>query len=366
LYAGNVAGLITVEGAVFKPSITGDVQLSDGQVFLPNRAQASESEPDQLAELRAKLGWFKPSRPNPLISPKLDNLNIGLRNLYLEQDPLYEFSFGGDFKVSGPVLDVAALSADGAIQLNRGRVSFFDTRFLLDRRSPNTITFRPNQDLLNPDLNIAMRTIVSDLPQSARMRSENTNEYPDDSLNQIQRVDIRLVIDGNLSQILPNLNPRYAAVCDPTVTFRPLPGVGSFDEFQLERLSRCLQILAAQGFDNEQIFSNPAIALTSSPPRSEGEIVRLLGEQVIVLVDALQGKNSSQLLQVGITQMAIPMIFQGLVYDVETAISETVDSTDFRIVPFLEAIYKVEEQGYMRFTYDYSFNEFRVRYEKQF
>jgi hypothetical protein len=179
-------------------------------------------------------------------------------------------------------------------------------------------------------------------------------------------VDIRLVIDGNLGQILPNLNPRYAAVCDPTVTFRPLPGVGSFDEFQLERLSRCLQILAAQGFDNEQIFSNPAITLTSSPPRSEGEIVRLLGEQVIVLVDALQGKNSSQLLQVGITQLAIPMIFQGLVYDVETAIGDTVRSTDFRIVPFLEAIYQVEEQGYVRLTYDYSFSEFRVRYEKQF
>ncbi|MEY2985578.1 MAG: hypothetical protein RLZZ568_2195, partial [Cyanobacteriota bacterium] len=70
--------------------------------------------------------------------------------------------------------------------------------------------------------------------------------------------------------------------------------------------------------------------------------------------------------QVGITQLAIPMIFQGLVYDVETAISDTVASTDFRIVPFLEAIYEIDQQGYLRLTYDYSFNEFRVRYEKQF
>lgn len=364
LYAGNLAGLITIAGSAFKPMISGGVQLSNGQIFVPNRAEDSEST--RLAELRTQLGWFKARKSNPLINPNLDNLNISLQNLYLEQDPLYEFSFGGDFKVSGPLLDVAELSADGAIQLDRGRVSFFDTRFLLDRRSPNTITFKPNQNILNPDLNLAMRTIVSDLPQSARMRSENTNEYPDDSLNQVQRVDIRLVMDGNLGQILPNLNPRYAAVCDPTVTFRPLPGVGSFDEYQLERLSKCLQILAAKGFDNEQIFSNPAIILTSSPPRSEGEIVRLLGEQVIVLVDALQGSNSGQLLQVGITQLAIPMIFQGLVYDVETALSNSLNSTDFRIVPFLETIYKVEEQGYLRFTYDYSVSEFRVRYEKQF
>ena len=179
-------------------------------------------------------------------------------------------------------------------------------------------------------------------------------------------MDINLKIDGNLSQILPNLNPQYAAVCDPTVTFRPLPGVGSYDEFQLERLSQCLQILAARGFNDEQIFSNPALSLTSSPPRSEGQIVRLLGEQVIVLVDALQGSNSSQLLQVGITQLAIPMIFQGLVYDVETSISDSIGSTDFRIVPFLEAIYAVDQDGFVRFTYDYSFNEFRVRYETSF
>lgn len=301
-----------------------------------------------------------------MVEPQLNNLRITLDNLHIEQEPLYVFNFGGGLTVNGPLTNFDDLRADGTISLDRGRVSFLDTRFLLDRRAPNTITFSPNEELINPSLNIAMRTIVSDLPQSARMRSQEINEYPDDSLNQIERIDVRLTIDGSLSQILPNINPRYSAVCDPTVTFRPLTGVGSFDEFQLDRLSRCLQILAAQGVQNEQIFSNPALSLTSSPPRTEGEIVRLLGEQVIVLVDALQGKNSSQLLQVGITQLAIPMIFQGLVYDVETAISDKIKSTDFRVVPFLEAIYEVEDKGYMRFTYDYNFSQFIIRYEKQF
>ncbi|MBE9195333.1 translocation/assembly module TamB domain-containing protein [Synechocystis sp. LEGE 06083] len=364
LYQGNLAGLVTVEGSALAPKLTGDVALANGRVFVPDRSL--DSQPSRIAELRTRLGWFKGTRRSPLVEPQLNDLRITLDNLHIEQEPLYVFTFGGGLTVNGPLTDFNDLRADGTISLDRGRVSFFDTRFLLDRRAPNTITFYSDEDLINPSLNIAMRTIVSDLPQSARMRSQETNEYPDDSLNQIERIDVRLTIDGSLSQILPNINPRYSAVCDPTVTFRPLTGVGSFDEFQLDRLSRCLQILAAQGVENEQIFSNPALNLTSSPPRTEGEIVRLLGEQVIVLVDALQGKNSSQLLQVGITQLAIPMIFQGLVYDVETAISDKIKSTDFRVVPFLEAIYEVEDKGYMRFTYDYNFSQFIIRYEKQF
>jgi hypothetical protein len=364
LYQGNLAGLVTVEGSALAPKLTGDVALANGRVFVPDRSL--DSQPSRIAELRTRLGWFKGTRRSPLVEPQLNDLRITLDNLHIEQEPLYVFNFGGGLTVNGPLTDFNDLRADGTISLNRGRVSFFDTRFLLDRRAPNTITFYSDEDLINPSLNIAMRTIVSDLPQSARMRSQETNEYPDDSLNQIERIDVRLTIDGSLSQILPNINPRYSAVCDPTVTFRPLTGVGSFDEFQLDRLSRCLQILAAQGIEDEQIFSNPALSLTSSPPRTEGEIVRLLGEQVIVLVDALQGKNSSQLLQVGITQLAIPMIFQGLVYDVETAISDKIKTTDFRVVPFLEAIYEVEDKGYMRFTYDYNFSQFIIRYEKQF
>jgi hypothetical protein len=72
------------------------------------------------------------------------------------------------------------------------------------------------------------------------------------------------------------------------------------------------------------------------------------------------------LIQVGIVQLALPMVFQGVVYDVETAISNTVGSTDFRIVPFLEAVYRVDQDGFVRMGYDYSSNEIRVQYEKRF
>lgn len=241
LYQGNLAGFVTVQGSALAPSLTGDVALANGRFFVPDRSL--ENQPSRIAELRTRLGWFKGTRRSPMVEPQLNNLRITLDNLHIEQEPLYVFNFGGGLTVNGPLTNFDDLRADGTISLDRGRVSFLDTRFLLDRRAPNTITFSPNEELINPSLNIAMRTIVSDLPQSARMRSQETNEYPDDSLNQIERIDVRLTIDGSLSQILPNINPRYSAVCDPTVTFRPLTGVGSFDEFQLDRLSRCLQIL---------------------------------------------------------------------------------------------------------------------------
>ncbi len=108
------------------------------------------------------------------------------------------------------------------------------------------------------------------------------------------------------------------------------------------------------------------ISLTSSPPRSQGEIVRLLGEQVFVLAESLQGRSTEQLIQFGIVQLALPMVFQTIIYDAETAVSETINSTDFRIVPFLETIYEVEDKGFVRLSYDYGFNEFRIRYEKRF
>ena len=47
-------------------------------------------------------------------------------------------------------------------------------------------------------------------------------------------------------------------------------------------------------------------------------------------------------------------------------INETINSADFRIVPFLETIYEVENKGYVRLSYDYALNGFRVRYEKRF
>ena len=58
-----------------------------------------------------------------------------------------------------------------------------------------------------------MRTIVSELPQTSRIRSAESNEIPDDTLNQVARIDINLGLKGSLNQLLPNLSESNADIC---------------------------------------------------------------------------------------------------------------------------------------------------------
>lgn len=360
LYAGEIDGQIVVHGDAFNPIIGGGVQLANGNVFLP-QSQAAENK-----VLSALGRWSKPLQKSSPVRLQLDRFQLALRNLAIEQLPLYRFEFGGDLLLSGDLGNLQTIQPSGEIAIALGRISFFDTRFLIDRRHRNQISFTPDRGLLNPDVDITMRTLVSDLPNSQRLRSDNSNEIPIDSITKIQRVDIGLAIKGPLSQLLPNLNSNADQVCLRNNASALVKTDATFSSEELSRLTRCLEILVAQGSADEQIFNNPAIRLTSSPARSQGEIIRLLGQQLIVLADLLQGKNTDQLLQVGIVQLALPMVFQGVVYDVETAISDTVGSTDFRVVPFLEAVYRVDKDGFVRMGYDYSSNEVRVQYEKRF
>ena len=358
LYKGDLEGNISVKGTAFNPVISGAIKLANGQIFLPEEAS---SKPDKIIN-----PWSKPRQLKAILIPKLDDLKITLENLFVQRTPLYDFSFGGELALNGSLDDLNRIEPQGNIILNRGRISFLDTRFLLERRYTNKIAFKPNQGLFNPDLDIKMRTIVSELPQSSRTRSGESSEIPDDTLNRIARIDINLGINGSLNQLLPNLNETNVEKCKANNELMPLSKSADFSNERLTRLQTCLQILASQGTTDTQLLSNPAIRLTSNPPRSQGEIVRLLGEQLLVVANAAQGKNTSQLLKFGITQLAVPMIFQGLVYDVETSISNFVGTTDIRLVPFLEAIYEVDKKTYVRLSYDYSFNEVKVRYERQF
>jgi hypothetical protein len=177
LYEGDLEGLLTVKGTAFSPKISGDIRLANGQVFVPQAPSAQE----QTSPIFSQNPWFKPRKSQSLLTPQLENLRVTLDNLFVQQVPLYDFAFGGALTLNGPLTDLNRLQPQGAISLSRGRISFLDTRFLLERRYANQITFRPSQGLLNPDIDIKMRTIVSELPQSKRLRSAESNEIPDDT-----------------------------------------------------------------------------------------------------------------------------------------------------------------------------------------
>jgi hypothetical protein len=368
LYKGIVDGELTITGAAIQPIIGGQIKLIDGQIFLPTKVEDQEETVAQINQ------WVKRrSRQNNANSqfisfiPELQNFQLSLENLFIEVLPLFRFDFGGDVMISGSLTDFTSVKPEGKIDVNRGLVNFLDTRFFVERRKDNKIVFIPEKGLLNPSLDISMRAIVSEVPDTARnFRTGDTTEIPDDSLSKVQRIDIDLSLDGPLSQLTPNLGKDANQVCQINNLLKPIQNTTHLSETDLETASICLQAITTKGTVGEQLLSNPVINLTSNPPRSQGEIVRLLGEQFLVLAEELQDQNTEQLVQFGIVQLALPMVFQSFIYDLESSVNETINSADFRIVPFLETIYEVENKGYVRLSYDYALNGFRVRYEKRF
>ncbi|MEG3437629.1 translocation/assembly module TamB domain-containing protein [Pannus brasiliensis CCIBt3594] len=369
LYRGSIDGRAIVTGTLQRPIIGGEVRLSNGQVFAPQPTEDALDGVDRVARQ-----WIQPIAPgnNNAFNPLLQDFRVVLQGISTEREPLYQFTFGGALTLNGPLTQPQKLRPNGVITLDRGRVSYLDTRFLLNRRNENTIVFTPEQGLLNPDLDIQLRTILTEFAGSRNFESARqlgdfpSNEIPDDSLTRVQRIDVTLSVEGELSRLLPNLGKNMNSVCQLRPDGLPFPEHTSYSRAELEKLATCIRTVALARGEDEQLLYSPVVQLTSSPPRSEGEIVRLLGEQIFAFFNELQGKNTEQLVQFGVVQLFIPALAQGIVYDVENAISNTLGATDFNILPNLETVYRVDKQSYVRFSYDYTYNQFTVRYETRF
>jgi hypothetical protein len=363
LYQGGIDARVTVTGAAISPAIGGDVRLSNGQVFVPQQQQANNTPATPIINQPTSR-----RRNDAVVVPRLENLRVFLEGLS-GSAPLYQFDFGGALTLNGPLNPLSNVQSEGVITLDRGRVSFLETRFLLDRRYRNVIVFDREQGLLNPDLSIRMRTLVSEFPQARRQRIEQNNEIPDDSFSRVQRIDITLSIEGQLSQLGPNLGRDVADVCQiQPASAPPIPRQTAISQEELNRLETCLQILAVRRRDGSdvQLLSNPVVKLSSSPPRTQGEIVRLLSEQFFALADVLQSQNSEQLLQYGLVQLALPLLLQSVVYDIENTVGNAVGAADLRLFPVIESNYRVGNNSFLGFSYDYTFNEFKVEYETRF
>jgi hypothetical protein len=375
LYKGGINGEIIIGGTAFNqkapPLVSGGILLERGQVFIPKNE--SQVQVNGVINRSLTTRWAGTlDNSTPVVNPRLDNFQVSLKSLKISQAPLYEFAFGGDIVLDGPLSNPDNLQAQGAIRLNQGRFGFLNTRFVLNRRHNNLITFAPNQGLLNPYINIQMRSIITDTPNTVRdalgqQRGELSNEIPDNSLTRVQRVDVTLSLQGELQELLPDIRRGEGDVCRYRPSDLPIPTETELLANQ-ERIIACVERMAAasQAGKNDLISKSSALTLTSSPPRSEGEIVRLLGEQIFIFVDSFQGKNSSQLLQDGVIGLAVPLLLQGYIYDVENAIADTINAADFNILPNLQAVYRVSSEGFVRFSYDYNFNEVTVRYETRF
>lgn len=277
LYDGGVEGRIIVGGTALAPELGGDVILSNGRVSLP--------DPTAIAGVAsAPTGTVEPLAA--IVSPpELDNLRVILGDrLLITRAPILNFVATGDLVVSGPLNDFRSLRPDGQIRLRSGQVNVFTTQFNLDRGYDNVAIFRPN-DGVDPLLDLRLSTSV---------------------------------LEQTRSPIAPSTPYAQSEIADPSAI--------DFASIQTIRIEATVQGPASQIFDN--------IELSSSPSRSQNEIIALIGGGF----NETQGRGDGTL---AIANLAGTALFTSI----QTLVSNALGFSDFRIFPTVITSDEREEGG---------------------
>lgn len=213
LFTGKTEADLQILGSALEPAIAGDIRINQADIQLPS--------PDRLTNLASgDLG-------GPILPVRFQQLKIALEDgVSIQSAPLFRFGAQGALTLDGPL--GSTLSPDGSLTLTSGQVNLFTSTFVLDRRQPSRVIFRPDLGL-DPFLNV---NLVASIPEF----SGSTLQIGSDRI------------------VLP---------------FQEDPSQSGFGRFQLVRVRAQVNTLASN--------LQSSIQLTSSPPRSERELLTLIG-----------------------------------------------------------------------------------------
>ena len=261
LYRGGVEGDVAVTGSAFAPLISGDILLQDGVVELGGGGQSGQ------ATAAAPEVSNSPARP-----PQFENVQITLGDrLRITLSPILNMVARGDMMINGPPND---LRPEGIIELRSGQVNLFTTQFGLLRGYDNQARFEPNRGL-DPILDVRL---VTSVPELQRAPVAPTSPFATAEIQETLVTDIGAVGTVRVE----------ASVFGP----------------------------ASQLADN--------LELTSSPARSENEIVALLGGGAVNSLAAGDG-----------TLAIANLAGSALLTQVQNFVSNAFGVTDFRLYPTL-------------------------------
>ncbi|RMG11950.1 MAG: translocation/assembly module TamB, partial [Cyanobacteria bacterium J055] len=170
-----------------------------GQIFLRN---GQILLPDQTAETATTLS----AEPDNPFQPIYTNLNLILgERIQILKPPVLNFIADGALTVNGPI---DAPTADGKIDLKQGLVNIFTTEFTLARNYPNTATFDRERGL-DPNLNVLMRASVQEASHSPLSQDATTTSTEVEELaierGTLETIRIEAKVDGLASQLAENL-----------------------------------------------------------------------------------------------------------------------------------------------------------------
>jgi len=299
LYEGGVNGQIVVGGSALLggPQISGRIVLSEGAIILPDSnvsGQGSTALPTSTP-LPTTLGAGS-------LSTVFRDLRLTLEpSTRIVQGNLLNFTADGTLLLNGPPSD---LEPEGTISIRSGRVSLFDTIFRL-RGSENMAVFTPESGLQNPLLDLSLRASVPEVRSSgldtvtstpfARAEIAEIDNNAFSNPGSLRTVRVRADIEGPTSDIF------------------------------LVRTS-------ADG-STRAIFEN--LELSSSPPRSDDELIVLLGggfaDAVRSTVGSISGQNAD-----GFSGL-INLVGGSLLTRVQDVVVNTLNVSEFSIFPVTPA-----------------------------
>ena len=268
-YNGDVNGKLTLLGTALNPILTGNVQLSRGQVFLPETSGTTTT---------TVLG-LPPELPTPSAAKALQlrNLQVTLGdNLQITRAPILNFVATGKIDIDGTIDNPRPF---GQVQLQKGSVNLFTTQFRL-ASGAQTADFFPTLGA-DPVLNLRL---------FARTLESATN--PLVQKNSSSRIDA----NGEINRPADFYTTNFGSVQTVQVEAR-IAGLAS-------QLTQRLE-------------------LTSSPARTQPEIVLLLGG---ALAERLTSGGD---LGLG----AISLASSNLLNSIQDRIGDILNLSDFRLYP---------------------------------
>ncbi|NET41504.1 translocation/assembly module TamB domain-containing protein [Okeania sp. SIO2B3] len=194
VFQGGIDGKVVITGAALQPEIGGNVEVSQGRIFL-----------NQAAGFAAAAGNGE-NAPDFGIEIGLNNFQVILSDRLLMISPgLANFEVAGGLLINGTLNNI---SPSGKIDLVAGVINLFTTELRLDPNYKNTATFTPINGL-DPIVDVqllasAFETNRSSSPSSP-LSSETIDAPSPGTLNSSQKVRIMATAKGPLSELENNL-----------------------------------------------------------------------------------------------------------------------------------------------------------------
>jgi translocation and assembly module TamB len=188
-YQGGVSGrLLLGEGTILAPRLGGEIKLSNGKISLPETPAAGSTS------------LSAPSETSSTLQFKSLDLLLG-ENVQVEKAPILSFLATGKVNLNGSIDN---LQPEGLIQLGRGQINLFTTRFRLTGNE-NTARFTPDRGA-DPIVNLQLSTKVLETSRLPSVNSSNERIDIDrrnlfsTNFGAVQTVQVDAKVNGAASQ----------------------------------------------------------------------------------------------------------------------------------------------------------------------